>query len=182
MTTTTYPALRVTMDRYIYIDPDHDFTLTEADRVSMGVEALMEFVHYADEFLAQKNLEILPNGDVIGPTGVYFDAAFEEAFREHLAHWDDSALVRKWLDIDMSLVTLTIDWGEGTATVTRLRHGEDTLIMHADFDPALSIEDACEEINVTFESFGVDTNIQPDCRDTPNESVTKITVLGLDLL
>lgn len=182
MTTTTYPALRVTMDRYIYIDPNHDFTLTEADRVSMGGEAMMSFIQHVDKFLNHYDLEILPSGHVIGPTGIYFDAAFEEEYREHLAHWDDSALVRKWADIDTSPVTLTIDWGEGTATVTRRRHNEDTLIMHADFDPALSVEDACEEINVTFEALGVRTNVQPNYRDTPNESVTKITVLGLDLL
>ena len=98
MTTTAYPALRVTMDRYTNIDPNNDLTLTDDDQFDMRLEALMTFIRHADEFLAQKDLELLPNGVVVGPTGISLDSTFEEEYREHLADWDASALIRKWID------------------------------------------------------------------------------------
>ena len=179
---TKYHALSINIDEYADIDPQNGFDLTDEERREMNNEAIHTLVEYADQFLAPKGLEMLPTGEVIGPVGVEFSQEFEEAFRGCIAFWDDREVSERWADIDVSRVTLTVNWVEGTATLERMRGGEMVMIGQVEFEATEDPETTHDALNEALEAAGLDITWDEDTADEDTGDISIVRKFGLGAL
>lgn len=164
------------------IDPLGSFDLTDEERSEMLHDAVGSFMIYADQFLTPMGLEMLPNGDVVGPAGVQVSQEFEEAFRECLAFWDDRELVERWEDVDASRVALTVNWVEGTAKLERMRGGEFVTVAEVEFQATEEAGTTYDALNEALEAAGLDITWDADTADEDAGDVSVVRAFGLGAL
>lgn len=178
---TNYYALSVhDIEHRANIDHNNHFVLTDHERRAMNNESKHDFMAYADEFLTRVGMELLPNGDVVGPVGVVFSQKFEEEYREHLAQWNPIELFNAWAEIDSSRVTLTVNWVDGIATLTRRYGWSFVEIGQVEFEATEEEDTTYEALNEALERAGIPVEWTEAHTETvgPGDTVT-ITGYGL---
>lgn len=180
---TKFHALSVTdiIDR-TDIDPLNGFDLTIEERREMRQAAIHSFMTYADNFLTPHGLEMIVNGDVVGPVGTDVSQEFEDEFREHLGFWDDQDLVERWADIDSSRVALTVNWVEGTATLAREYDDEFVTVAEVEFEATEEPDSTYEALNEALEAAGLDITWNADTADDEAGDISTVQALGLGAL